>query len=243
MYETNIAWTDSTFNPWMGCTKIDPGCANCYAEKLVTNRMGLDLWGPNGRRQRTTPQNWRKPIGWNAEAQASKQRRKVFCASLCDIFEYHPIADATRPDLWELIRKTPWLDWQLLTKRPQRILANLPADWGNGWPNVWLGTSICESNGVWRADVLRTVPAKVRFVSYEPALGPIAPFVHLDGIHWVIYGGESGPGFRRSDIQWARDIRDKCREEGVAFFFKQEAAFRPGSNPHLDGETIKQFPT
>jgi protein gp37 len=240
--ESIIAWTNSTFNPWMGCTKVSDGCRHCYAETLTTNRMGLHLWGADASRQVTSAANWRKPHQWNREAAARGERHRVFCASLCDVFEDHPTANATRPRLWELIRSTPWLDWQLLTKRPERIASNLPADWGpNGWPNVWLGTSIEDNRVVGRADYLRAVPAVVRFVSYEPALGPLDK-LDLTGLDWILYGGESGSGYRHEDKQWARDMKARCEQEGAAFFHKQSAAYRTEIGIELDGEIVRHYP-
>lgn len=166
---------------------------------------------------------------------------RVFCASLCDVFEDHVVANATRPRLWRLIKSTPMLDWQLLTKRPERIAANLPDDWGDGWPNVWLGTSIESNEYCHRADTLRKIPATVHFVSYEPALGPLDD-INLENIQWLIYGGESGPGWRREDKQWARDVRDKCAIAGTAFFHKQSAGYRTELGIELDGEIVRNYP-
>ena len=239
--DSKIAWTTHTFNPVMGCTKISPGCTNCYAETLTKNRMGLSLWGPKGGRQVTSPANWRKPVKWNRDAEKAGTRVRVFCASLCDVFEDHPALNATRPRLWELVRSTPWLDWQILTKRAERIANNLPADWGKGWSNVWLGVSIENNDYVARADHLRKIPAVVRFVSYEPALGPLDQ-LKLDGLHWVIYGGESGPGFRPEDKQWARDMKGRCERAGIAFFHKQSAAFRTEIGIELDGQIVREYP-
>lgn len=162
----------------------------------------------------------------------SGQPRLVFSSSMCDIFEDHPTIEAERAKLWALIRATPNLHWQLLTKRADRIAENLPADWGTGYPNVWLGVSISEAKGIWRADYLRSIPA----------LGPIAEVLDLTGIEWLIFGGESGPGFRPMDVQWARDIRVKCRESGTAFFFKQSAAYRTEMGIELDGQIVRAFP-
>jgi protein gp37 len=239
-----IAWTNHTLNPWMGCMKVSDGCKHCYADTLVTNRMGLKLWGPASTTTRQVTSNaiWRKPITWNREAALRDEETFVFCASLCDVFEDHPIAEATRPRLWDLIRSTPSLTWQLLTKRPERIAQCLPADWGEGWPHVWLGTSIEDMRVAERADALRTVPAVVRFISYEPALGPLDDLA-LDGIDWVIYGGESGPGYRPHDLAWPRVMRDRCDALGVAFFFKQSAAARTEMGIRLDGELIRLWPT
>jgi len=241
--ETLIAWTDHTFNPWMGCTKVSDGCKHCYAETLTKNRMGLSLWGPKGDRQVTRPENWRKPVRWDKDAGKLGARQRVFCASLCDVFEDHLVADRERPRLWDLIRSTPNLDWQLLTKRPERIASSLPRDWNNGWPNVWLGTSIEDHRVAERADHLRKIPAVVRFVSYEPALGPLAGAIDLGGIDWVIYGGESGPGHRDEDKQWARDMREACRKQGTAFFHKQSSGWRTEMGIELDGEVVREWPT
>jgi protein gp37 len=239
-----ISWTDHTHNPVMGCMKVSPGCKNCYAEKLITNRMGKpNLWGPNSDRQITSAANWRKPLTWNKQAVAEGRRYRVFCASLADVFEDHPVWNETaRPRLFELIKQTPMLDWQLLTKRPENIQGFLPEDWGRGYPNVWLGTSIESAKYALRAALLRAIPAVVRFISYEPALGPLAGMVNLTGIDWVIYGGESGPGFRPDDLQWARDIRDACADSGTAFFYKQTAAFKPGQGATLDGVVHHNWP-
>lgn len=237
-----IAWTENTFNPWMGCVEVSPGCDHCYARELVQNRMHLSLWGRLGPRQRTSASYWRKAYQWNAEAQRRRASMLVFCGSLCDWAEDHPALDEIRVDLWNLIRATPYLTWQLLTKRAGRIAPRLPADWGQGYPNVWLGTSIESNEYAWRADALRDIPAVVRFISYEPALGGIDR-VDLRGIDWLIYGGESGRGFRDHELQWARDARDRCARDGRAFFYKQSAAIRTEMGTQLDGVTIRQYPT
>ena len=238
---TTISWTDATMNPWMGCAKVSAGCRNCYAEALTTGRMGLRLWGADAPRQ-VTKGPWREVRRWDAAARRDGVRRRVFCASLADVFEDHPTADATRPALWDLVRALDGLDWQILTKRPERIADHLPPDWGGGWPHVWLGTTIEDARVVGRADHLRAVPAAVRFVSYEPAIGPLAGALDLTGIGWVIYGGESGPGRRPEDKQWARDMRDACRSRGVAYYHKQSAGHRSGLGVALDGEVVHEMP-
>lgn len=244
MDKTIIAWTDHTFNPWMGCVKVSDGCKNCYAEDLTKNRMGLALWGSNGTRQVTSPGNWKKPIVWNNAARAAGRTERVFCASLCDVFEDHPTANAARPRLWNLIRDTPNLEWQLLTKRPENIARFLPPrSWGvGGWPNVWLGTSIEDNRVAHRAAELVKIPAVVHFVSYEPALGPLDD-LDLTHIDWVIYGGESGARHRDEDKQWARAMRDRCSRSGVAFFHKQSAHRFTERGIELDGEIIRQYPS
>jgi protein gp37 len=162
---------------------------------------------------------------------------------MCDVFEDHPIANRERPRLWDLIRSTPQLHWQILTKRPERIEALLPKDYdAAGWGHVWLGTSIENSEYAFRADILRQLPAAVRFISYEPALGPLDD-LNLSGIDWLIYGGESGPGYRKHDLAWPRAIRRRCEEDGVAFFYKQSSAPRTEMGIELDGEIVRNYPT
>jgi protein gp37 len=238
--KTTISWTDHTFNIAWGCTRVGPGCKFCYAE-LLARRYGHDVWGPSNPRRVFGNEHWREPLKWNALAEKEKQRHRVFCSSMCDVFEDHATIDQERERLWPLVRNTPWLDWQLLSKRSDRIAAHLPADWGEGYPNVWLGVSIENSDYVFRADHLRSVPATVRFISYEPALGPLDN-LNLNGIDWVIYGGESGPHFREHDIAWARDIRRRCQEQGTAFFYKQSAGRLPGREDAIDGAPIKDYP-
>lgn len=242
---TAIAWTDHTFNPWLGCRKVSEGCRNCYAERLVRDRMRVEAWGSAARRK-TGRDTWRQPARWNARAFAEGRSRRVFSGSLCDVFEDRPELAPWRAELFATIRATPGLDWQLLTKRPGNLARMLPGDWGQGWPNVWLGTSVEDARWLGRVGVLARVPAAVRFVSYEPALGSIAEWLEqekgLDGIDWLIYGGESGPGFRRESKQWARDARDVCGRAGVAFFHKQSAGHRTELGIELDGEVLRAFP-
>jgi protein gp37 len=244
--QTIIAWTDRTFNPWMGCTKVSQGCKHCYAETLTKNRMGLSLWGPRGARQVTSLATWNKVRGWDAEARAAGESLRVFTGSLLDVFEDHPVANATRPRLWDWIREHDALDYQILTKRPENIAGMLPSDWGAGWCHVWLGTSIEDMRVAERADALRAVTAHVRFISYEPAIGPLET-INLTGIHWLIYGGESGPGHRPEGTAedpkaWARAIRARCAAEGTAFFHKQSAGWRTELGIELDGEIVREYP-
>jgi protein gp37 len=159
------------------------------------------------------------PLLWDADAQKRGMRSQVFCASMADVFdEEAPVGQLAR--LWNLIRLTPNLDWQLLTKRPHRISQCLPHDWENGYHNVWLGTSVEDQRVISRIAHLTKIPAIVRFLSIEPLLGPI-PNLPLEGIDWIIVGGESGPHARPVQPQWIFEIRRQCRAAGVAFFFKQ----------------------
>ena len=241
--ETSISWTDATFNPWMGCVKVSDGCKFCYAEAFTKSRMGKNLWGADAERQ-VTKGPWKEVVKWNVEARRTGVRKRVFCASLCDVFEDHPTANATREALWGLIRRCEMLDWQLLTKRPENFARFLPDDWGDGYPHVWLGVSVEDMRVAHRVSILAQTPAHIRFISYEPALGPLweIPFLEFLKMDWVIYGGESGSNRRPEDKAWARTMRDRCKENGVAFFHKQSSAFKPGQGVELDGEIIQEFP-
>jgi len=232
---TEISWTDSTFNPVIGCQHVSPGCDHCYAEAQNAFRQWTRGWGPHGERRRTSTAAWRKPLQWNADAPRFQRehgrRRRVFCASLADVFDNQWLPE-WRADLFATIRATPALDWQLLTKRPQNIARMLPPDWGTGYPNVWLGTTT-EAEPYYRQrwPVLAAVPANVRFVSYEPAIGALGPLDLGDGRvpDWLIDGGESGGHARIKMPDWSRSARDQCAEQGVAYFLKQHGTY--ASNP------------
>jgi protein gp37 len=135
---TTISWTDHSFSPWWGCQKWSKGCEECYAESTA-KRFGRNVWGPKAPRLVVADSTWKNPLTWNQAAEKADRHALVFCGSMCDVFEDHPTCNATRPRLWELIRNTPRLSWQVLTHRPENIVAMLPDDWGAGYPNVWLG--------------------------------------------------------------------------------------------------------
>jgi len=188
---TKISWTDSSFNPWIGCTKVGPGCDNCYAEALMDKRFGRVAWGPGQTRQRTSAANWQQPLLWEKEHEAFAlmhgRRRRVFCASLSDVFD-NEVPEHWRWDLFRLIGATPHLDWLLLTKRIGNVLHMLnsaasavdndfvgSATWAREpWPNVWIGATVVNQAEADR-DIpkLLQIPAAVRFLSIEPMLGPI----------------------------------------------------------------------
>lgn len=223
---SGIEWTHHTFNPWIGCTKVSAACDNCYAEAW-DNRFGGLRWGPHASRQRTSAANWQKPLKWDRDAAAKGIRYRVFCASLADVFDNHgSITSGWRGDLWHLISRTPNLDWLLLTKRPQNIKKMLPdgygaVAWGDGWPNVWLGTTVEDQTEYdRRAHHLTAVPAVVHFLSMEPLQGPV-DLRGARGLEWVIVGGESGHNYREAQPEWFRSLRDQCAEAGVPFLFKQ----------------------
>lgn len=216
---TKIEWTDHTFNPWLGCTKVSPACDGCYAEAWAKRAGRPELW--QGNRQRTRPANWRLPLKWNTEAAAAGKRARVFCASLADVFD-NEIDPAWRSDLFKLIEATPDLDWLLLTKR----IGNVKKLCGgvSAWPNVWLGSTVVTRAEFDRdVDKLRETPARIRFLSLEPLLEPMGD-IDLTGIDWVIVGGESGSQARPMDPRWAEHIRYRCECYGTAFFFKQGSA-------------------
>jgi protein gp37 len=232
----------------MGCTKVSAGCANCYAETLTKNRMGLNLWGANATRQ-ITKQPWKDVLSWQTKAQkgvmgvlGEGKPQLVFTGSLMDWAEDRADLVSVRNQMWDVIKKCDHLHFQMLTKRPENIVKFLPKDWGSeGYPNVWLGTSVEDMRVSGRADILIEIPAVVRFISYEPALGSLND-LDLKGIDWVIFGGESGCGFRRANLDWAREMKAKCENDDVAYFFKQSSAFRTEQGIELDGEIVRKFP-
>jgi protein gp37 len=182
---------------------------------------------------------WGEPLRWQKQAAAAGRADLVFTGSWSDWF--HDAADAWRAEAWAAVRRCPNLIFQVLTRRPERIPAHLPADWGAGYPNVWLGVSVERNDYCGRVDVLRAAPAALRWVCAEPLLGPL-PDLNLAGIGWVVAGGESGPDYRPMDPAWVRDLRDKCRAAGVPFYFKQSNGLYPGTKPRLDGELVQEMP-
>ncbi|MEZ5165687.1 MAG: phage Gp37/Gp68 family protein [Acidimicrobiales bacterium] len=242
---TEIAWCDHTFNPWWGCTRVSPGCQNCYAEAFA-KRTGHDVWGKATGRRVFGDRHWNEPRRWNAKAETEGIRRRVFCASMADVFEDHPDLEEPRERLFDLILQTPALDWLLLTKRPENIAAMLP-DPDCPPANVWLGTTVEDQDHAHaRIPTLLDAgyAATCLFLSCEPLLGPVDLTPWFDsGIDWVIVGGESGPRHRPFDPEWAIDIRDQCEAFGVPFFFKQHGGRTPKAGGDLlDGDRYYQFP-
>lgn len=254
--ETAIAWCDHTFNPWWGCFKISPGCDHCYAatfDKRV-HGIGKGHWGPNADHRRFGDAHWREPEKWNRDAEKAGVRRRVFCASMADVFEGRPEDRTDRERLFRLIESTPSLDWLLLTKRPENMVEFAPAHWRRAWPaNVWAGCTVeDQEHADRRVPELLKVPAVVRFLSVEPMLGAIRIADYFDdpsGINWVIVGAESGHGARPMSVEWARSMRDQCAASGVTFFFKQFADDK-GNKTHTLEEiaaiapdlAIREFP-
>lgn len=247
--QTAISWTDHTFNPWWGCQKVSPACANCYAETF-SKRVGLQVWGPESERRFFGDKHWAEPRKWNADALKAGVRRRVFCASMADVFEDRADLVEPRLRLFELIEKTPHLDWLLLTKRPDLMLEFFAGTSGAGLsapalPNLWAGTTVeNQQYADERIPFLLQVPAVVRFLSVEPMLGPIElPPDALMELDWVIAGGESGAKHRPSNPDWFRSLRDQCQAAGVYFHFKQWGGLRPKTNGRLlDGREWNEFP-
>ena len=245
---TKIEWAHHSFNPWYGCQRVGPGCDHCYAEGWA-KRSGLVKWGPGADRRRSSPSNWHKPLAWNAEAERRGIRYRVFCASLADVFD-NAVPKEWRDDLFSLIASTPNLDWLLVTKRVGNVVNMLPVPVGLNkfYPNVWIGISVVNQEEADR-DIpkLLDIPARVRFLSMEPLLGPVDLSGHLaclcgicggEHLDWVIVGGESGPGARPMQPDCVRSIRDQCASMSVPFMFKEWGEWAPNGYIDNDGGKI-----
>lgn len=267
---SKIAWCDDTFNGWIGCEEVrlkhegflvPSECDNCYAKFLAFNRMGYNgntlpvLWGPKATtpRHKTSKTYWNKPDAWEKIA-AKNGRRLVFCFSLSDWAEDHPMVGQWRKDLFDIIERCPHLDFQLLTKRPVNIKRMIPDSWKSSFPqNVWMGTSTGTQIGFdlrWKyLAECRDMGAPVTFLSMEPLLESIdpSPALKSGAVNWIITGGESGGGSDRPRINatmdWFRLIRDVTVENETAFLHKQFGGSRPGGDASIDGRLWHQFPT
>jgi protein gp37 len=228
-----IEWTDATWNPVTGCTQVSPGCDHCYAKTFAERfrgvrghpyEQGFDL--------RMWPDRLSLPLQW-------KKPRRIFVNSMSDLF-HRDVPDEYIYRVFDTMVKADWHIFQVLTKRSRRLARLGPKlPWS---PHIWAGVSIESEQFLWRVDQLRAVPACVRFISAEPLLGPLHG-LSLERIHWVITGGESGPGFRACDPEWVREIREKCRATCVAFFHKQWGGRTPKSGGRLlDGRTWDEMP-
>lgn len=215
---TLITWTDSTFNPWVGCTKVSAGCVNCYAANNRCVNMLHVGWGDAAERHVISDATWHKPYAWNRAAESAHKPTRVFCGSLCDFLDLKAPA-GQRERLFQTIADTPWLIWLLLTKRS----GNFPLLPDPIPANAWVGVTAENQEAlVVRVHDLEQVKAAVRFVSYEPALSPLDLSAITPGVvDWLICGCESGPNRRPMPVQWARSVRDECKALGIAFFMKQ----------------------
>lgn len=234
---TGIGWTDHTFNPWIGCTKVSPGCDHCYAATL-SNRHKWAEWGAGNDRKRTSASNWRQPITWDRKAKAAGEQRFVFCASLADVFD-NEVDELWRRDLMKLIEATPNLTWLLLTKRIGNVRKMTSATAGNpALPqNVVLGATMVNQEEYDRdrlklKDAAEVNGLRTTFASIEPMLGPI--ILDSNAPSWIICGGESGVGARPIKDEWVRKLRDQSIELKRTFFFKQWG----GQTPKANGKTL-----
>ena len=231
MKDSKIEWTDHTFNPWWGCMKVSPGCHHCYAETFAKRVGWTDIWGNAAwnRRRPMSDAYWRQPLKWDQDAIDAETSPRVFCASMADVFEDRRDLDTWREKLWALIEMTPNLHWLLLTKRPEnieRLLTprwSVPVDGGSFVPdNVWmLTTTENQEQFNKRVPHLIETGSQIHGISVEPMLSPISLYFNQGDIDWVICGGESGPGAREMNVEWARDLRDQCRRYKIPFFMKQ----------------------
>ena len=241
---TSIEWTDATWNPMTGCTKISTGCDHCYAHLLAHTKTRarylsqLPVRDTQANRDDPfAPRFWEdrltQPLGW-------RQPKRIFVNSMSDVFHAHFSLEQIR-QVFEVMARASQHQFQVLTKRPERAARLAPhLTWSE---NIWLGTSVENMDVAARVDALRGIEmAHVRFISAEPLLGPLDD-LDLAGIHWVIGGGESGPGHREVDPAWARGLRDRCVDAGVAFFWKQWGGARPKSGGRLlDGQLWDEYP-
>ncbi len=230
---SGIEWTESTWNPVTGCDKISPGCAHCYAETFAERWRGIPEHPyEQGFDLRLWPDRLDIPFRW-------KRPRMIFVNSMSDLF-HERVSESYIARVFDVMARADHHIYQILTKRHERLVELAPK---LSWPkNVWMGVSIENRRFVDRADYLRQVPAAVRFISAEPLLGSLGG-LDLTDIDWLIAGGESGPGYRPVNVEWVRDLRDKCRNNEVAYFFKQWGGARPKSGGRiLDGQEWNEMP-
>lgn len=228
-----IEWTDATWNPVTGCTKISPGCKHCYAERLSIRlqAMGQPNY-QNAFEVTLQPRMLELPLRW-------KSPKRIFVNSMSDLFHADVPLSYIR-DVFDIMRRAHWHHYQVLTKRSERLIElSSKLNWE---PQIWMGVSVENEDYAVRIDHLRRTEARVKFLSVEPLLGPLRK-LNLQGIDWVIVGGESGPGARPIDPGWVRDIRDQCLHAGVNFFFKQWGGVnKKKAGRTLDGRTWDQIP-
>lgn len=224
MAETQIEWTDATWNPVAGCSIVSTGCKNCYAMEMARRLQAMDIEKYRGLTRRSGKRTiWNGVVREDHEALwiplRWKKPKKIFVNSMSDLF-HERVSDTFILKVWEVMAATPHHHYQLLTKRPERMSQLVRTKIGRVLPNAWLGTSIENAAVVGRADHLRTIPAAIRFVSFEPLIGPVGQ-IDLSGIHWAIVGGESGHAARPIREEWIDEIYDQCETFETAFFFKQ----------------------
>ncbi len=243
---SDIEWTDATWNPVVGCAMVSPGCTNCYAMRMAARLQAMGAPSYRGvtrksggrfvwtGRLRVNEKAMEAPLAW-------KRGKKIFVNSMSDLFqEGVAVEDIER--VWNIMAKAPQYQFQILTKRPDRMRDFLLNRGPNILANVWIGASVEKAAYVGRIDDLRSAPAVVRFVSFEPLIGPVGR-VNFQGIHWAIVGGESGPSARAIDEAWVDELHDECRAQDVAFFFKQWGGTnKKATGRHYRGQTWDEYP-
>jgi len=230
---SKIEWTDATWNPVRGCTKISPGCKHCYAERFAERFRGVTGHPfEQGFDLRLIPAKVAEPLSW-------RKPQRIFVNSMSDLFHDQVPAKFIQ-DVFEVMNRADWHQYQVLTKRAERLeelSENLK--WA---PHIWMGVSVENEDYLWRIEHLQRTKAHIKFLSIEPLLGPLGK-INLGGIDWVIVGGESGPGARGMNAEWVEDIRDQCVREGVAFFFKQWGGVQKKRHGReLEGRTWDEMP-
>jgi protein gp37 len=233
-----IEWTDATWNPVTGCTKITSGCDNCYASRFSERFRGVPRHPfETGFDLTLRPERLAQPLGW-------RRPRMIFVNSMSDLF-HKQVPSVFVDQVFETMEQADWHVFQVLTKRSSLMRDYLHRRYAKGEvpPHIWMGVSVEDAAAKSRMDHLRQTPAMVRFLSIEPLIASVGP-INLDGIHWVIAGGESGPGARPMHIDWAREVRNECARQAVPFFFKQWGGVRPKSGGReLDGREWNEMPT
>ena len=213
---TRIKDYDHTLNFWMGCTKQSEGCLHCYAEAM-NKRYN---WIPDFTKDTMTKQgSWKNPYKWQKQAARKREVHLVFCNSLSDF--WHPSADQWRSEAWKIIKDTPNLIWRIQPKRPELIAERLPNDWGDGYPNVWLTVTVELKKYLSRLDIQNQIPAAAHCLNAEPLLEDLTPELadHVEGLDYIWVGGENGPQHRPFNMQWARNIRDLCKQHNIPLTF------------------------
>jgi len=238
--KTRISWTGpngATWNPWIGCQRVSEACDDCYMFE------GQRRNGQNPEIVRRTTTTFKDPLKWVRNPRRYGHHKKIFTCSYSDFFITK--ADEWRPEAWEIIRRTPQFTYLILTHRPVLIPRRLPAGWGSGWPNCWLGVTVESRRWLSRLDVLRRVPAVKHFVSFEPLLEDLGE-IDLCGIDWAIIGGKSGKNWKQNicDLSWIYRVIDQCRAQGVAVFVKQDSAYHDEQQGRLPDDIwrFKDFP-
>lgn len=242
---SKIAWTDNTYNPWIGCDEISPACDHCYARDLA-KQYGWAQWGPKEPRHRTSAATLRKPYAWQKAAVKSGIRTKVFCLSLGDVADKH-VPQEWRDGLKQTVHDTPNLDWLFLTKRPQNIIGLYGRDFFAEHRNIWMGCTAENQEEYDRRRLkLFDIPASIYFFSVEPMLSPVIRDLtnERDKTVWYICGGESGTERRDFNLEWAESLRRSCAETKTPFFFKQDSALKPGQRGRASDAlwNTRQFP-